>query len=191
MLIALNPGDVVAVDTGNATQDDLIRLGALIAGEPAPANHVVIVHHRDKAGTLWGIEGRPGGVGYADMAKYTGSKLVKFANSNTGQARTAAQSLAVCQAAQGLLGVGYDWVGGIEADALSAMHLDALAGLIDHWWGWHDPAAPGTRPGHVVCSSLAAWVYRELHLPAPAVKDAELTTPADWWAFNAAIPATT
>lgn len=187
MLTALNPGDVVAVDTGNAAQDDLIRLGALLDGTPAPANHVVIVHHADKAGTLWGIEGRPGGVGYVDMAKYTNSALVKYANSNTAVPRTEAESGAVCQAAMSLLGTPYDWRGGIAADAFEAFRLDGIAKLLDKWWGWPDVCGTALRPAHVVCSSLAQWVYVRLGLPAPKVADAELCTPADWWAYNAAI----
>lgn len=185
MLGTLNPGDVVAVDTGNAAQDDLIRLGALLDGTPAPANHVVIVHHADKAGTLWGIEGRPGGVGYVDMAKYTGSVLAKYANSNTALPRGLFQSDAVCTTAFRLLGTPYDWQGGIAADALVALHLGDLAAKLDTWWGWHD--GTNLRPGHVVCSSLAQWVYAHLGLPCPKVADAELCTPADWWAYNAAI----
>lgn len=184
MIAALNPGDVVAVDTGNAPQDDLIRLGALLDGTPAPANHVVIVHHRDKAGTLWGIEGRPGGVGYVDMAKYTGSALAKYGNSNTALPRTAQESHLVLMCAERLLGTPYDWVGGIAADALGAFGLD-LAKVLGKLWGWHDGTT--LRPAHVVCSSLAQWVYAHLGLPCPAVKDAELCTPADWWAYNAAI----
>lgn len=185
MLTALNPGDVVAVDTGNALQDDLIRLGALLDHEPAPANHVVIVHHRDQAGTLWGIEGRPGGVGYADMAKYTHGPLARYANSNTALPRSALQSDAVCMTAAKLLCTPYDWAGGIAADGLTALHLTDIAAQLDKWWGWHDGTT--LRPAHVVCSSLAAWVYLHLGLPCPKVADAELCMPADWWAYNAAI----
>jgi hypothetical protein len=186
MLTALNPGDVVAVDTGNAIADDLIRLGGLLDGEPGPANHVVIVHHVDKVGTLWGIEGRPGGVGYVDMAKYLRGPLAKYANSNTALPRTFQQSDAVCAAAFKFLGTPYDWRGGIAADGLMALHMGDLALLLDKWWGWKD-ASTGLRPAHVVCSSLAQWVYARLGLPCPEVADGELCTPADWWAYNAAI----
>lgn len=185
MLTTLNPGDVVAVDTGNALQDDLIRLGALLDHEPAPANHVVIVHHRDQAGTLWGIEGRPGGVGYVDMAKYLHGPLAKYANSNTALPRTYQQSESVCNLAESMFGTPYDLFGGITADALLALHGKDLAKLLDKWWGWHDGTT--LRPAHVVCSSLAQWVYLHLGLPCPKVADAELCMPADWWAYNAAI----
>lgn len=187
MIGTLNPGDVVAVDTGNALPDDLIRLGALLDGTPAPANHVVIVHHRDKAGTLWGIEGRPGGVGYVDMAKYTGGVLAKYGNSNTGLPRAPYQSDMVCNAAHTMLGTPYDWKGGILADTLMALNLGGLAEQLDRWWGWPDVCGTALRPAHVVCSSLAQWVYVRLGLPCPKVADAELCTPADWWAYNASI----
>jgi hypothetical protein len=184
-LATLNPGDVVAVDTGNAIADDLIRLGGLLDGEPSPANHVAIVHHVDKAGTLWGIEGRPGGVGYVDMAKYLHGPLAKYANSNTALPRTAVQSTAICEAALSLLGTPYDWAGGIAADASAALRLGWIAKALDTYWGWHDGTS--LRPAHVVCSSLAAWVYGHLGLPGPKIGNAELCTPADWWAYNAAI----
>lgn len=187
MIGALNPGDVVAVDSGNALGEDLIRLGELLDGTPAPANHVVIVHHRDAAGTLWGIEGRPGGVGFTDMARYTGSALAKYGNSNGGLARTSLQSEAVCRSAMHLLGTPYDWRGGIAADGLLALHMGGLAKMLDKWWGWPDVCGTAVRPGHVVCSSLAQWVYSRLGLPCPVLADNELCTPADWWEFNAAI----
>ncbi len=187
MLTDLNPGDVVAVDTGNAIGEDLIRLGELLDGTPAPANHVVIVHHRDKAGTLWGIEGRPGGVGYADMAKYANGVLAKYGNSNGALNRTAAQTAAICHAARLMLGTPYDWPGGIMADAFKSLGLHDLAKMLDKWWGWPDACGTALRPAHVVCSSLAQWVYVRLGLPAPKLADNELCTPADWWAFNAGI----
>ena len=84
----LGIGDVLAVNTGNAITSELIRLGEAIEGKPNLANHVVIVHHQDAKGTWWGIEGRPGGVGYVDMARYLGTSLVKYADSNAAEPRT-------------------------------------------------------------------------------------------------------
>lgn len=189
MIGILNPGDVVAVDTGNAIAEDLIRLGELLDGTPAPANHVVIVHHRDRAGTLWGVEGRPGGVGFVDMARYTGGVLAKYGNSNSALPRSPLLSDAVCKAAVSLLRTPYDWAGGIAADAAVALRFPELAKMLDRWWGWNEPCGSAVRPAHVVCSSLAQWVYSRLGLPCPALQDGELCTPADWWAFNAGIAA--
>lgn len=188
MIQQLGIGDVLAVNTGNAITSELIRLGEAIEGKPNLANHVVIVHHQDAKGTWWGIEGRPGGVGYVDMAKYLSTSLVKYADSNAAEPRTTDQRATIAKAAVGMLGVGYDWVGGIASDALDAFRLRDLAGLLDHWWGWKDPANPALRPAHVVCSSLAAWVYRNLGLACPPVTDEELCMPADWWDFNNSLP---
>ena len=182
-------GDVLAVNTGNAFSSELIRFGEALEGKPNLANHVVIVHHQDAKGTWWGVEGRPGGVGWVQMANYLNSPDVKYANSNSTEARTPAQDTTVAQAAAGLLGVGYDWVGGIACDALDALRLAPLADLVDHWCGWQDPGDPQARPGHVVCSSLAAWVYRNLGLACPDVADEELCMPADWWNFNNSLEA--
>lgn len=187
MIGTLNPGDVVAVDTGNAIAADLIRLGELLDGTPAPANHVVIVHHRDQAGTLWGIEGRPGGVGFVDMARYTNGVLAKYGNSNTALPRAAEQSEAICRVSKSLFGTPYDWFGGIGGDVLTALRMGDLAKMLDRWWGWNSPCGSAVRPAHVVCSSLAQWVYSRLGLPCPKVADGELTTPSDWWYFNQSI----
>jgi len=72
--------------------------------------------------------------------------------------------------------------------ALGALRLAGLADLVDHWWGWQDPADPKERPAHVVCSSLGAWVCLNLGLPRPPLRDEELCRPADWWEFNNALP---
>jgi hypothetical protein len=142
----------------------------------------VIVHHQDARGTWWGIEGRPGGVGEVDLARYEGAR---YLNTNADQPRTDAERAAIAKLAFGLLGTGYDWVGGITADLDTALHMPDLAELLDKAWGW--PSRPGQRPGHVVCSSAASWIYTALRLPCP--KGGELTWPADWWAFNAGFAA--
>ena len=189
MIETIGAGDVLAVNTGNALVSELIRFGAAIEGKPNIANHVVVVHHKDQRGTWWGIEGRPGGVGYVDMAKYVDTPLVKYANSNSAEIRTDEQRSTIAKAAEGLLGVGYDWVGGIACDALDSLRLAGLADLVDQWWGWKDPENPNERPAHVVCSSLAAWVYLNLGLARPQIRDEELCMPADWWVFNNGLPA--
>jgi hypothetical protein len=177
-------GDVVTVDTGNHLFARLIRFGELIKGTPTHIDHVVIVHHNDAAGTWWGIEARPGGVGYVDMNLYLDSPFARYGNSNAAQPRTDAQRTAIAAVAGSMLGVEYDWKGGIAADALDAFHADKVADELDKFWGWKDPSNPRIRPAHVVCSSLAAWIYGELGLGRPAVTDEERCTPADWWTFN-------
>src|SRR5262249_54357186 len=51
-----------------------ILFGAAIRGKPNLQNHVAIVHHVDKTGTTWCIEGRPGGAGWKDATGYLASK---------------------------------------------------------------------------------------------------------------------
>jgi hypothetical protein len=164
----IQPGDVLAVATPPSVFGALIRLGAWLRHRPDHVDHVVVAHHRDAAGTLWGIEGRPGGVGWVDIAAYDNRWLV----SNVTQPKTDGQRQQVCTAAAHLLGVAYDWV---------AIGMDAATALgFDHLWRAGDY---GDRPpAHVVCSSLASWVYRQVGLAEP-VGPLRYATPADWAQF--------
>jgi hypothetical protein len=170
--IVPQPGDILAVRSpGTAAR--LIRFGAamreLVSGsaEPNLDNHIAVVHHTDKAGTLWCLEGRPSGVGWRDSSDYLRSP---WTVSNVGQPKTAAQRKTVCDGAEAMIGTEYDWVG-IAADAASALDLGAL---------FHPRF--GQVPGHVVCSSLAAWLYGKAGLDKPAGGDRECS-PGDWLAF--------
>jgi hypothetical protein len=178
MAIDVGAGDVLAVNTGNALFSRLIRLGEALRDQPNLANHVVIAHHRDAKGTWWGIEGRPGGVGWAQLDGYLADTRTA---ANTGQPRTDAQRDSIAKAAEAMLGVGYDWVGGILCDALDDVACRNAAKLVDDWWGWR---SGGARPGHVVCSSLAAYVYKVNGLAHPSTGTEEVCQPSDWWAFN-------
>jgi cell wall-associated NlpC family hydrolase len=164
------PGDVLVI-TGTSDTSKLIEVGAVLAGEPA-ASHVAILHHTDAAGVPWAIEGRPGGVGWADARGYLGDRRTL---TNAAQPKTPLQRHDVCALAAKLLGTPYDWVGGIAEDALKALRLPEL-------WAEKDPAT-GLVPGHVVCSSLAAWVYDRDGLLAPAPADWRHVTPGDWAGF--------
>jgi hypothetical protein len=158
-----------------------IMIGSWLTGHRAPVDHVVVAHHMDKNNVWWGIEGRPSGVGWVDMATYlTTPSQLRHARGNSIQPRSDAQNQAVCKLMEGILGTGYDWVGGIVADFDNVLRADELAKLIDHWWGWDDNVA---RPPHVVCSSAAAWAYGRLGLLSPARRE-EMVTPGDWWDFN-------
>ncbi len=169
----VQPGDVLCVRGPDRSWWDrwvgrLIRLGAALRDEPNLDSHVVIAHHTDAAGTHWGIEGRPGGVGWVDLAVYDGPYVV----TNATQPKTPDQRAAVCAAAVGLLGTGYDWAA-IGMDTLDALHLDAL--WRDHTWGDQPPA-------HVVCSALATWVYQHVGLASPRVPW-RTSTPGEWTAW--------
>ena len=169
---AVRPGDVLAVRSPG-TAGRLIRFGAavreLVSGsaEPNMDNHIAVVHHTDKAGTVWCLEGRPGGVGWRDASDYLRSP---WTVTNAGQPKTDDQRKIVCSGALAMIGTPYDWVG-IAADAAAAVDLSALFA----------PKWPGSRPpGEVVCSSLAGWLYQHAGLAGPAGREA---TPADWVAF--------
>jgi len=176
----VRPGDVWAVDAPGLGRIP-IMIGSWLLGHPAPVDHVVVSHHQDKNNIWWGIEGRPSRVGWVDMSVYMKTPgQLRHALGNTMQPRTDAQRQAVCKLMEGLLGTGYDWIGGIVADFDAVLRAEDLAKLVDHWWGWPDDVA---RPPHVVCSSAAAWAYGRLGLDRPGGPE-ELVSPADWWDFN-------
>ena len=169
------PGDILAVRSPG-TAGRLIRFGSAMrelvtgAAEPNLDNHIAVVHHTDKAGTLWVLEGRPGGVGWRQASDYLASP---WTLSNAGQPKTPAQRKAVCDAMHAIIGVAYDWEA-IAADAGDAFGLDRV---------WQ-PGWDGKVPGHVVCSSSAAYAYTKAGLGRPdQVADGREVTPADWVAF--------
>lgn len=172
MHIPVEPGDLLACRS-DGTGGRLIRLGAAIKdavtgkAEPNLSNHIAIVHHRDAHGTLWALEGRPGGVGWADAKHYLQSP---WTISNAGQPKTDKQRELVTSGALKLLGSPYDWAA-IADDALNAFGINMP--------GWNPQF--GKVPGHVVCSSLAAYVYAKAGLEHP---DGERNvSPADWLAL--------
>lgn len=164
MTLPPQPGDILAVrSTGLAGR--LIRFGAAIRDEPNLVNHIAIVHHADAHGTLWCLEGRPGGVGWRDARDYLASR---WTVTNIAQPKTGTQRQAVTSGAEALIGTSYDWEA-IAADTAQALGVD---------WAptWH-----GNVPGHVVCSSLAAYLYGRAGLARPA--GSREVTPADWLTF--------
>lgn len=162
-------GDVLCV-RGTDWAARLIRLGAALLDQPNLDNHVAVVHHQDASGTWWAVEGRPGGVGWADAATYLSSP---WTVNNSGQAKTDAQRAQIAQVVQGALGTPYDW-DGIVADAMNAIHAP------DFWTqNWQGQGAPA----QVVCSSLAAWVYENVGLALPTFHEPRFTTPGDWEQF--------
>jgi hypothetical protein len=164
----IEPGDLI-VTRGNGWGSFLIRLGAALRDRPNLINHVAIVHHTDAKGVTWCIEGRPGGVGWRQASDYLKSP---YTISNAAQPKTLAQRKDVCAGAVAMLGTPYDWEA-IAQDAAGAFGLD------DVWQLKFGKA--GSVPGHVVCSSLAAYLYASCELQHPA-GDREVT-PADWLAL--------
>jgi hypothetical protein len=176
--IKVQPADVLTVRT-SGWASTAIRFGAFISHEPDLDNHVVVVHHvTQKAGfpdVIWGIEGKPGGVGWVDCQKYLNSH---WTVTNAQQPKTLGQRTLVCTAMQAAIGTPYDWEG-IEHDTIdavtAALDLPELFANKDKW--------DGKVPGHVVCSSVAAWGYSKGGLARPTTHQMRETTPGDWELF--------
>ena len=162
---AVKPGDVLAVRTpgGPLTAQWWIRFGAALLGKPDLSNHIAVAHHTDAHGTLWVIEGRPGGVGWRAANDYLRSR---WTLTNAAQPKTDAQRAGICKTMEALLGTSYDWEA-IAADAADDLHFD---------WAptWH-----GQVPGHVVCSSAACYGYDKNRLARPP-GNARTDQPANW-----------
>lgn len=172
MMLQLQPGDIVVVRTPGLFAW-IIRFGQMLQGKPDLQNHVAMFHHTEK-GVNWYLEGRPRGVGWmpfrADDDLYAGSP---WSLSNAAQPKTDAQRAAVCAKMRGMLGAPYDWEA-IEGDAAMALHMPEL------WAKW---GSSKVMPGHVVCSSSAAWAYKEEYLAAPELGGGRFTEPSDWAEF--------
>lgn len=164
----VKPGDILAV-RGTAWTSRMIRLGAALRDTPDLSNHIAIVHHLDGNGTLWCLEGRPGGVGWRDAKAYLSSR---WTLTNAEQPKTEAQRQAVCKTAEAMIGTAYDW-SAIAEDAAAALGLKRI---------WAEKES-GQVPGHVVCSSLAAYAYDKAGLAAPFPMDFRHVTPGDWDGF--------
>jgi hypothetical protein len=163
----LKPGDVLAV-RGDGLAAELIRVGEELTGKPGLDNHVAVMHHWT-GNVPWGLEGKPGGVGWADLRGYAASPYTL--NNCAQPGRTGAVRAQVAAEAQHMLGTKYDWAS-IADDTLRAFRMDDLfSSTID-----------GTVPGHVVCSSFAAFLYRLYGWERPQVPDRDCE-PADWTAF--------
>ena len=165
----IGPGDVLVVRTSGWVAR-LIRLRAALVGKPSGDNHVAVLHHRDSAGIWWAIEGRPDGIGWVDAGRYLGDRHTV---SNLGQVKTDRQRHEITVAAEDMLGVTYDWRA-VLTDTLMIAHLERLTNK-----RWPDPGTPG----HLVCSSLAAYLYGRVGLERPRDHRPRYTTPADWVDF--------
>lgn len=151
-----------------------IRLGAALLDRPNTVNHVIIVHHRDDNGTLWGIEGRPSGVGYVELGRHLKSA---YTLNNAEQPKTEGDRFLIAKAAEKLLKAPYDWYG-IFQDALLWANKTNVRRMINKDWG--DEHKP---PTHVVCSSFADWVYDYCNLPSPGKRFDRNVSPGDWAKF--------
>jgi hypothetical protein len=163
----LKPGDVLAV-RGGGWQAEVIRVGEELSGKPGLDNHVAIMHHWT-GNVPWGLEGKPGGVGWADLRAYARDPYTLDNCAQPG--RTDAAREMVAAEAQHLLGTAYDWAA-ITDDTLRTFRMDDL----------FSKTINGTVPGHVVCSSYAAFLYDLYGWDHPSVPDRDCE-PADWTAL--------
>ncbi len=191
----LLPGDVLAVDASKG-------LGILSGGwwikfrnwlnlmpkRSRFVDHIVVVHHRDDAGVLWGIEGRPSSVGWVDCALYVDAG--KLVVDNRYQPKTDAQRKLVCDVAKEMLGTPYDWEAiftlGTETTYINQYWNKLLARHMIPEWNKDEV------PGHVICSSLAALAYRKSGLDHPwdSTGGLRFVDPEDWseWCFKHTTP---
>lgn len=150
----VRPGTVLVTRSGGFAAF-MIRLGAAIRGWPNLSNHVAVVHHTDATGTVWCIEGRPGGVGWRTATTYLKSS---WTLTNAAQPFSDAQGAAIAKQMEALLGTAYDW------EAIAADALEDLGMTLPGW----DARFRGDVAGQLVCSSAAAYAYGKATVPHPA-----------------------
>jgi hypothetical protein len=168
--VDLAPGDVV-LTRSKGWVGWIIRFGAALLDRPNMRNHVIVVHHVDEGGTLWGVEGRPGGVGWVDMSAVLRSRTVL---SNAAQPKDLHARTIVTEALEAAIARPYDW-GAIARSAAEALRLDVL------WQHGREFSEDGSVPGGVICSALADWAYEKARLASPGgTGRTRYTTPADW-----------
>lgn len=169
----LLPGDILVV-ADKKWPSFFIKLRALFKGESSLHNHVAVISHRDEAGTLWAVEGRPSGTGWVDADVYLKAKFTKT-NARLDSTRTAEGREKVAEIVRGMVGTKYDW------SAIIELGMDAIdAGRL-----WHAKDFGADEiPAHVICSALAAWAYKYVGWRRPP-ELARFTTPGDWYDFIA------
>jgi hypothetical protein len=166
------PGDVI-LTRGSAWTSKLIRWGAALLDQPNVYNHVIVVHHRDALGVLWGIEARAEGVGWVDLTRTLKSRWVL---TNADQPKTPEDREFICRTVEGAIATPYDWAA-IVHEAFEALRIDKL-------WRAKEFPEDGRLPYGTICSALADWAYEQRGLPNPGgVKRTRLTKPADWHTF--------
>lgn len=160
-------GNIIAVHT-DGWAAKWIRRGERLLGIDSKTNHIAVLHHLDPNGTPWALEGRPGGVGWVDASSYLASP---WTVSNAAQPIDPTARLGVIRDGEAMLKVGYDDLG-IFGDACRDLHLPELWGMD---WKGQGP------PGHVVCSSYAAYLYDHHGLPRPEPRlNGRWVEPGDW-----------
>lgn len=167
----LQPGDIIAVRTGGWA-GNLIRFGQALLNKPNLDNHIAVAHHPDASGKFWWLlEGRPGGVGWADSRKYNTALMV---NNCAQPGREIPQRTRVADAAKAMLGTKYDWAA-IADDTLRSFRMPEL---------WAQSWKAGVAPAQVVCSSYALYLYGVVSWDRPLITDAKDCEPGDWTSWS-------
>lgn len=167
----LLPGDVVVVEMGIWIIRVLIWIQAVLTGKAkySKNGHVIVVTHRDEEGRLWGIEGRPGGIGWAELDKRAG----KYGISTVDQPKSDEQRAKIVDTMKSLLGTRYDY-GAYLVIALRTI------GISPRWTDYNGKDVPV----HYICSAVADYVYEDVGLANPGgIEITRFTTPAEWAVF--------
>lgn len=167
----LQPGDVVVTEMGIWIIRLLIWIQAVFTGlaKYRKGGHIIVVSHRDAEGRLWGIEGRPGGIGWTLMDKRNG----QWGMANVDQPKTEEQRTKIVAVMTELLGSKYDY----EAYLNIAF---ATLGITKNWTDYKD----NDVPIHFICSAVADYVYEDVGLLNPGgLEVTRFTTPAQWAEF--------
>lgn len=169
----IKPGDVIVVRDTSTVFGWLILFGAWLRRMPL-YSHVIVFSHVDEAGTWWGIEGRPSGVGQVEIAPWLARKSTL---TTEYQLMTEAQGLIVVHGVDAMRGTRYDWPAIIQ-DAMDTIGAPEL-------WSMREYDGVKGVPVHVVCSSLAAFwrMTAGLPTPKPVAGKWRRVTPTQWAKF--------
>lgn len=170
-IATLKPGDVVIVEMGSWYLRAMIWIQAVFTGRAKYRRdgHVIVVSHKDDAGRLWGIEARPGGIGWADLTYRSG----QYGLSNAEQPKSDDDRYVIVETMKSLLGSKYDYL------AYVTLALQ-MVGVNENWQDYKGDKVPA----HFICSAVADYVYEERKLANPgSYKITRFTTPAEWASF--------
>lgn len=170
----LKPGDVVIVEMGIWIVRVMIWIQAFFTGRArySKAGHIIVVSHTDNEGRVWGLEGRPGGIGWTNLDKRHG----KWAVTNVDQPKTAEVRAKLVESMEALLGAKYDY------PAYLKLALD-MVGITTRWTVEY---TEDELPVSYICSAVADHIYEVNGLPNPGGNQVtRFTTPAEWAYFIA------
>jgi hypothetical protein len=150
----LKPGDVLVVGGKGGIGAELIRERSRLEGQPDLHNHVAMFTHFDIAGEPRGLEGRPGGFGWANVTRYITNVSCM---SNAGKSvHSDEECHSAVELGRQMISIPYDW------EAIIAFGYE----LISHRFiptEWPEEGIPS----HVVCSSAIDLIYEHLHWDNP------------------------